>query len=154
MLKTLITGFMLTACCVAGAETILTVEYLDGQAKQEQLAKVSKIVFDGSENISLDLNDGNTKALGNVSSVQKIVFADGVLTSANQVNATSIKIYPNPTTESISIEGIEDGQQVKIYSVSGKLAQVSNDSVINVASLANGEYIVVVGQTVAKMIKK
>lgn len=154
MLKTLITGLMLTACCVAGAETILTVEYLDGKTAQKELAKVSRIVFDGSQNISLDLNDGNTKDLGNVSNVQKIVFADGELASVDQTNATSVKIYPNPTTESISIEGLEQGQQVKIYSISGKLAQVSNESVINVSSLSNGEYIVVVGQTVAKLIKK
>jgi len=145
---------MLTACCVAGAETILTVEYLDGKTAQKELAKVSRIVFDGSQNISLDLNDGNTKDLGNVSNVQKIVFADGELASVDQTNATSVKIYPNPTTESISIEGLEQGQQVKIYSISGKLAQVSNESVINVSSLSNGEYIVVVGQTVAKLIKK
>ncbi len=154
MLKTLMTGLMLTACCVAGAETILTVEYLDGKTAQKELAKVSRIVFDGSQNISLDLNDGNTKNLGNVSNVQKIVFADGELASVDQTNATSVKIYPNPTTESISIEGLEQGQQVKIYSISGKLAQVSNESVINVSSLSNGEYIVVVGQTVAKLIKK
>lgn len=154
MLKTLITGLMLTACCVAGAETILTVEYLDGKTAQKELAKVSRIVFDGSQNISLDLNDGNTKDLGNVSNVQKIVFADGELASVDQTNATSVKIYPNPTTESISIEGLEQGQQVKIYSISGKLAQVSNESVINVSSLSNGEYIVVAGQTVAKLIKK
>lgn len=154
MLKTLITGLMLTACCVAGAETILTVEYLDGKTAQKELAKVSKIVFDGNENISLNLNDGNTNDLGNVSDVQKIVFADGQLSSVDQSKAVSVKIYPNPTTESISVEGLENGQQVKIYSISGKLAQVSNEPVINVASLENGEYIVVVGNNVAKMIKK
>lgn len=154
MLKTLITGLMLTACCVAGAETILTVEYLDGKTAQKELAKVSKIVFDGNENVSLNLNDGNSKNLGNVSNMQKIVFAEGDLSSLTQSNAVSVKIYPNPTSESIIVEGVEDGQQVKIYSISGKLAQVSNESIINVGSLANGEYIVVVGQTVAKLIKK
>lgn len=153
-LRTLMTGFIFSACIGAGAETILTVEYLDGKTAKTQLAKVSKITFDANQNVGLTYPDGNAKDLGNVSTVQKIVFADGDLSSVGQVASSAVKIYPNPTTESISIEGLEDGQQVNIYSLSGKLAKSTNESVINVSNLANGEYIVVAGQTVAKLIKK
>lgn len=153
-IKNLISGFMLFACLGVSAETILTVEYLDGKTAQEQLAKVSKIVFDNGENISISYSDGGSKDFGKISNTQKIVFAEGEISSVEQSSAASVKIYPNPTTESISVDGLSEGQEVKIYSVSGKLAISTNESVINVGNLSNGEYIVVAGQTVAKIIKK
>lgn len=156
MRKTLITLFslMLMACYCANAESILTVEYLDGNKAKEQLALLSKIEFNGNGNITFDYVSGGSKDFGNVSNTQKIVFSDGDLSSSKQETTSSISVYPNPSSETIRIEGMRDGQVVKIYSVAGKLERTSNESTINVSNLSNGEYFVVIGQTVAKLIKK
>lgn len=154
MRKTLITLFSLMACYCANAESILTVEYLDGNKAKEQLALLSKIEFNGNGNITFDYVSGGSKDFGNVSNTQKIVFSDGDLSSSKQGTASSISVYPNPSSETIRIEGMRDGQVVKIYSVAGKLERTSNESTINVSNLSNGEYFVVIGQTVAKLIKK
>ncbi len=155
MKKTLITLFSLFTLYGASAETLLTVEYLEGKSAQEQLAKLSKIEFDGKGNMTFNYNNGSTKDMGNVLNTQKIVFTEGEWTSAKQVAATQVvRIYPNPTTETIGIVGKESDQVVKIYSTTGNLVQTSNESNINVSKLPNGEYFVVIGQTVAKMVKK
>lgn len=153
-IKASITGIMILFFCNAKAENFLTIEYLDGETAKEQLANVSKIVFDSDENISLNLNDGYEKDYGKISDVQKIVFMDIEKMETHLVRATSMKIYPNPSTETISIEGLEDGQIVHIYSISGKLEQTSKESAINVSNLSNGEHIVVAGNLTAKIVKK
>ncbi|MCQ2192458.1 MAG: T9SS type A sorting domain-containing protein [Paludibacteraceae bacterium] len=155
MKKTLITLFSFFTLYGANAGTLLTVEYLDGKSAQEQLAKLSKIEFDSKGNMTFNYNNGSTKDMGNVLNTQKIVFTEGEWTSAKQAAATQVvRIYPNPTTETIGIVGKESDQVVKIYSTTGCLVQTSNESNINVSKLPNGEYFVVIGQTVAKMVKK
>lgn len=155
MRKTLIGVFSLLTCCFANAETILTVEYLNGQEAKEQLTILSKIVFDKSGNMTFSYNSGDNKNLGNVSDVQKIVFAEGEITSIEkQTSGTSIQIYPNPTAESISIVGMKEGETVRIFNQLGVLTLTSQSSEINVNQLTNGQYFVVVGETVVKLIKK
>lgn len=155
MRKTLIGVFSLLTCCFANAETILTVEYLNGQEAKEQLAVLSKIVFDKSGNMTFSYNSGDSKNLGNVSDVQKIVFAEGEITSIEkQTSGTSIQIYPNPTAESISIVGMKEGETVRIFNQLGVLTLTSQSSEINVNQLTNGQYFIVVGETVVKLIKK
>lgn len=147
--------FFLLTCCFANAESILTVEYLDGKEAQEQLAALSKIVFDKSGNMTFSYNSGNTKDFGNVSGIQKIVFAEGELTNVEtQLSGTKIQIYPNPSAETITIVGKNEGEIIKIFNQQGVLALTSSASEINVNQLADGQYFVVVGETVVKLIKK
>lgn len=155
MRKTLIGVFSLLSCYLANAETILTVEYLDGREAKEQLAKLSKIVFDKSGNMTFSYNSGDTKDFGNVSTTQKIVFTEGTLSNIEkQSSESSIQVYPNPTAETIQIAGLKEGDVVKIYNNTGNVVLSSQDSEINVSQLANGLYFVVAGENVIKLIKK
>lgn len=155
MRKTLIGVFFLLTCCFANAESILTVEYLDGKEAQEQLAALSKIVFDKSGNMTFSYNSGDTKDFGNVSGIQKIVFSEGEFTNVEtQSSGTTIQVYPNPSAETITIVGMNEGEIVKIFNQQGVLTLTSTASEINVNQLANGQYFVVIGNTVVKLIKK
>lgn len=153
MRKTLIGVFSLLNLCFASAETILTVEYLDGGEKKEQLEKLSKIVFQNG-NIAFDYNSGETKDFGALSNTQKIVFSDGVITKVDEKSSATVHVYPNPTAESISIVGKKDGEFVKIYNMLGTLVLSIQESEISVSSLADGSYIVVVGNSIIKLFKK
>jgi len=62
---------------------------------------------------------------------------------------TEIKIYPNPTTEKITLEfsesvGVENFRTLRLYSLSGQLLQVqvvhSSTSVISLAGMPAGVY--------------
>ena len=147
--------FSLLSCYFANADTILTVEYLDGKDAKEQMEKLSKIAFDNSGNMTFVYNNGDTKDFGILSNTQKIIFSEGVLANVDdRSSASSIHVFPNPTEETIKVVGLAEGESVKIYNLVGTLVLVSQSSEINVSHLADGQYLVVVGNSIIKLIKR
>ena len=130
-------------------------EHLDGKDTKEQMEKLSKISFDNSGNMTFVYNNGETKDFGILSNTQKIIFSEGVLTKVDdRSSGSSIQVSPNPAEETIKIVGLADGESVKIYNMVGTLVLVSQASVINVSHLADGQYLVVAGNSIIKLIKK
>lgn len=155
MRKTLIGVFSLLSCYFANADTILSVEYNDGNNSKEQMEKLSKIAFDKSGNMTFVYNNGDTKDFGILSNTQKIIFSEGVLANVDdRSSASSIHVFPNPTEETIKVVGLADGESVKIYNLVGTLVLVSQSSEINVSHLADGQYLVIVGNSIIKLIKR
>lgn len=155
MRKTLIGVFSLLSCYFANADTILSVEYNDGNNSKEQMEKLSKIAFDKSGNMTFVYNNGDTKDFGILSNTQKIIFSEGVLANVDdRSSASSIHVFPNPTEETIKVVGLADGESVKVYNLVGTLVLVSQSSEINVSHLADGQYLVVVGNSIIKLIKR
>ncbi len=147
--------FSLLSCYFANADTILSVEYNDGNNSKEQMEKLSKIAFDKSGNMTFVYNNGDTKDFGILSNTQKIIFSEGVLANVDdRSSASSIHVFPNPTEETIKVVGLADGESVKIYNLVGTLVLVSQSSEINVSHLADGQYLVVVGNSIIKLIKR
>lgn len=147
--------FSLLSCYFANADTILSVEYNDGNNSKEQMEKLSKIAFDKSGNMTFVYNNGDTKDFGILSNTQKIIFSEGVLANVDdRSSASSIHVFPNPTEETIKVVGLADGESVKIYNLVGTLVLVSQASEINVSHLADGQYLVVVGNSIIKLIKR
>ena len=71
----------------------------------------------------------------------------------------NIRIYPNPATETVTVEGIEAVESMELRSLAGALvASVKGSSVLNVSSCAPALYLLTVkdadGKThVMKLIK-
>ena len=90
---------------------------------------------------------GLTDALTNLA---ELMFIDDVSLQyessslgISEEELTSFSIYPNPTSQSIYVKGIENIKSIKIYSILGSLQkEVSQSSQINVSELASGVYIV------------
>lgn len=100
-------------------------------------------------------DNGEVKGFRILSNTQKIIFSEEVLTKVDdRSSGPSIQIFPNPTEESIKVVGLADGEPVKIYNMVGTLVLVSQSSVINVSHLADGQYLVVAGNSIIKLIKK
>lgn len=53
----------------------------------------------------------------------------------------SIKIYPNPTSDLLSIQGVEKVERIRIFNLQGKLMKEVKASEINIAQLQAGAYI-------------
>lgn len=62
--------------------------------------------------------------------------------SVNDFKNASIKVYPNPTSDVLNIQGVEDINRIRIFDLQGKIVQQANGQQINVQSLSNGTYIV------------
>lgn len=66
---------------------------------------------------------------------------DGFLSTRN-VTAPEFSVYPNPTSDIIHIEGVNNTvKDVKIYSVSGVLQKQTNSTSINISELSSGIYL-------------
>ncbi|CAI8421639.1 MAG: Uncharacterised protein [Flavobacterium sp. SCGC AAA160-P02] len=67
----------------------------------------------------------------------------GTPLSISEEELLSFSIYPNPTSQSINVKGIENIKSIKIYSILGSLQkEVSQSNQIDVSKLASGVYIV------------
>lgn len=66
----------------------------------------------------------------------------GVLSTADVV-APQFNVYPNPTSNVVNIEGIDNNvKQVEFYSILGVLQKKTNNTSINVSDLSSGIYLV------------
>ena len=52
-----------------------------------------------------------------------------------------IKIYPNPSSDFITIENVEDLKTVRIFDLTGKLVKQTQAKEINIQNFAKGQYI-------------
>ncbi len=80
----------------------------------------------------------------------KTIFIGGT------VSAINLSVYPNPTTEYVNLEGIEEGSIVTIYNLQGivVLETTFNNQPINVKELSNGMYTLQVEGVSVKLLKK
>ncbi len=69
-------------------------------------------------------------------------------------NDSSFRVYPNPASEQIKIDGVEPGEQIKIYSIHGELVLSTTQNIIDVSHFKNGVYFIRLGENVLKWVKK
>lgn len=72
----------------------------------------------------------------------------------NEITSEKLSIYPNPTSESLTIKGFESTLEMsKIYDQIGNVIMVSSNSTIDVTTLITGIYFIEV-KTLNSVIKK
>ncbi|MBO4567439.1 MAG: choice-of-anchor J domain-containing protein [Bacteroidales bacterium] len=77
--------------------------------------------------------------------------------AVNEVGEVILSVYPNPTTESFRINGLEQEVEVNIYNVTGALMKtvvVNGAEEINVSELPAGLYMARFGETTLKFTKE
>lgn len=69
-----------------------------------------------------------------------------VVSSESSVNKNAIKIYPNPSTDFISVEGFEENSKISLYDSYGKLITQKDTKAkihqINISHLSKGVYFI------------
>jgi len=88
-------------------------------------------------------------AFRNISTDKFLLFLDNVLVTENdpltvQEYSNNIQLYPNPTSETLFIEGLETDVPLLIYNAYGQLvlSANSNNNGIDVRSLTPGHYVI------------
>ncbi len=113
----------------------------------------SKVVRANDLNFEFD-NDGSGFIVDN------IIIKDMDQMAVSDVSRSQISIYPNPASEFLNIRTDDKIKSVKIYDTAGNLVKTENDhlSIINIASLPKGNYMVTIetdkGSETKKIIKK
>lgn len=67
---------------------------------------------------------------------------EGTTTSIESSLAASVSIFPNPTSEVLFIEGLDNINDISLYNLQGQLSLSSVSSSIDVSALPSGMYVV------------
>lgn len=147
----------------------LTVEYVEpGSTTYVQaLSTIGKIKFQDVDEVKhavLEFKDSNVadEDLGAISAIGKIVFGNvnenDITTDVKEVAPASAGItvtaYPNPTADHVHVDGVAEGETIRIFTADGKLVVSTKEADINLGGKPNGIYILQAGKEIVKIIKK
>lgn len=142
----------------AHAETNFVVVPLSGSDAYYAVSLIGQIRFEDNSTCLYD-KFGTQLGCTPISEINKIVFNEKKEdpTSIDGTNTTIIQIYPNPVQSHLIINGIQEEQIVRVYSLEGKLliatSAKDNSAVLDVSGLQLGDYLLQVGAQIVKFIK-
>lgn len=151
---------MLSAWTAASADDVpaITVKYVSQgtTAYVQALRTIGSLQFsDGMA--KLILKDSKTVELGELSEISYISFApvdeNQLSTSVADNKAITITAYPNPVADHLHVEGVAEGETIRLFTSDGRLVKVVNDADIDMGGMPKGVYILQAGKAVAKIFK-
>lgn len=96
-----------------------------------------------TNNITLNVPSG-TEALYEANAVWTTFNPINGFLSSEDFNPTKVSIYPNPTTNYITVSGLLNSESYVIYDMMGRQLQngvLNNNDTINIENLATGKYL-------------
>lgn len=154
-MRKFLTLVMLCAAMFLSAQTDqITIEYLDAEQQVYELSRIHKFVLENGKFKVVD-KSGQILSESELSTLDKIIF--DVSTGVRPVGDIKFDVYPNPTTEVVTINGVEAGSVVRVFTLEGRMISTTvaeGESVnVNVSSLASGTYLMQIDSNVVKIIK-
>ena len=138
------------------AATNLVLLKTDGTQQLLDIATIGKWVYVGDD-LQLLSHDGVVLAQEPALNIRKITFAESsgtdTPTSMENIQSTSVVIYPNPSQDMLIVSGIE-AQTLRVFDMQGRLLKAENGTQVHVSDLAKGTYLLQVGTQVVRFIKK
>jgi len=160
---------ILSMSIIAQADEVpgVTVEYIDSGSSNyvQAISAIGRIEFrSGDAIIVFKDTEAGEYELGAIADIKRISFAnvsDGDITNgetptsvADVERKVTVSAYPNPTADHVHIDGVAEGETIRIFSADGKLVLTSTERDINLSGVNNGVYFLQAGKEVVKIIKK
>jgi hypothetical protein len=123
----------------------------DGDKTKYALADIKRIEVNATQTTaSMDviLADGTKEGTYN-----KLLLAKDV-TSIEEIGQVSLYVFPNPVSNTLHIQGVDDDALLWVYNLNGKCVLKANGTALDVTSLQQGTYILSVNNQFVKFIKK
>ena len=145
----------------AYSEMFMKLELLSNEEYNKSLFIIGKILID-KDVLSLYDRNNNLLAEQNLNEVKEISFTKDINTTTPTNDETistkpQIIIYPNPTENTLIINGTNENDIIRIYSMDGNLLFQENSNTtkrtLNVNELSSGTYLLQVGINIVKFIK-
>ena len=129
---------------------------------QGTVLNISVTINPGYTVKSLKVNGASVSTSGYSHTVNADVLIEAEfssMTDIENVSATATKVYPNPVVDRLNVETEEDVLYIRVYNMYGvEVARIANANVIDLASLAAGNYLVRVqtatGVSTHRIVKK
>ena len=138
----------------------LRVQPITGNAVQNVLTSIGKVVYSGDSIYVYDLAQ-NALYKSKLAEVQNVAYTtdeqEQPTAITNNETQVQLLVYPNPTQGLLQVNKAE-GDNVRIYDMKGQLLITNTlqdgSATINVTNLANGNYILLVQNGVFQFIKQ
>ena len=124
----------------------------DGSELLYDLNESDRISFPNDEILVITQNGSDIQIP--ISEIRKVTFDEILATTDN--GTENIGISPNPVSNAFTISGINDSQQLSIYSIDGRLVKhetVDSGQSIDICELPQGLYYVNINKQNLKLIK-
>ena len=101
----------------------------------------------GNEKTSGDLNEGDMVKVTSADGKMVVMYSVDFATSAEAPGFNAIKVYPNPTSGKVNIQGLEQGTRIQVFNQAGALLRDINTShsleTVSLDNQPSGLYLVV-----------
>jgi hypothetical protein len=131
--------------------TLITLN--NGEEQLYVLSESDQLAFEGQETLVIT-TQGLTHRIS-IDDIRKIEFVD--LTGTNEAQTDGPFFYPNPVEKYVAIGNLETPQNVRVYSLEGRLLfekQVSANEPIDLGNLPSGLYILRILDKNLKLLKQ
>ena len=147
----------LFAAIAATAETALIIKPLAGDEQANALAQIGYVKVT-QDSIFMFSHSDFLLSKADIKDIRHIRYGEqNQTTNLEKVQSvTSCSVYPNPTQDKLVIENAE-GEKVYIFDINGRLLQTADlqngNATLNVSSLSQGEYLLLLNTQTIKFIK-
>ncbi len=148
----------LTPSFADGADYIHVVQ-LEGSDYVKALSTIGRIEFaDNNVTVVDNTKDHNILFSCPIANAKKILFNnDGssstAIVPANEDSSVSIKAFPNPAAEYVTVTGLAEGETIRLFDLQGKSVKQTVETTVSLTGLPAGVYFLQAGQEVVKIIK-
>lgn len=147
-------ALLLASGAALAQNTVANIHTASGGTTSLTLGEEGGIYFDGN-NVKVKSLSGTEQSFA-MDQVARVTFSEDE-TSVNAVEAVRMKVYPNPTTGKVVVEGIGAAKSdVMIYSLAGTCVmktKCSDGAVVDLSALPQGIYLLKCGEMVSKVYK-
>ena len=123
----------------------------DGNKTSYALVNIQRIEVNTTEtsaSMTVLLKDGNVEG-----TFQKLLLAKDI-TSIDEIGKVAVYVFPNPVSNILNIQGVDEKASLSVYSLSGQCVLQDKGTEIDVTSLNQGTYILRINNQYVKFIKK
>lgn len=139
-----------------GKPQTIIIERLTGVEMRCAIEKVGRLTF-ANDSIYLVAHNGDILGKEAQAQTRKIIFDSAERTTTLQV-VSDFSVYPNPTSDYLTISGLQDGTTIRIYGQDGRLwgatATKNSTVVLPISHLPQGTYLLQINTSIVKFIKK
>lgn len=139
------------------AEQEIVLLYPSGKEVKADLAAIGRLEF-SPDSVFLVSLDGMRLGAEAKGKLQHIRVAQKSISNIDAVPETELFVYPNPTTNTLTINSIEHNTTARIYTTNGQLLQAvslfEGSNMLSVESLGAGTYLLQINTHVIRFIKQ
>ena len=128
--------------CASMPSALSYITHTNGEFTQYDVTFDATSVQPGTYLIEMDVTDNGIPAQTVHKTIPVRVLYDANLSGISNVSKNEIKVYPNPSTAFLHLDGLQFDDRISVYDLQGKIVKVGeeNTGILDIVGLEKGIY--------------